>query len=121
MEETILRAALVPNEQTLLDWISTIHAQGIRRPGYPADRWAERFCAERMRTLGLEQVRLEPAELPYWEPRSASLHVDAGAERFEVPCFGLPFSVPTAGLHAELASFDTDARDAVRGKAGGGS
>ncbi len=117
MEDTILHAALVPEEHTLLDWISTIHAQGIRRPGYPADRWAERFCAEQMRTLGLEEVRLEPVDLPYWEPRSASLHVDAGAERFELPCFALPFSEPTAGLRAELASFDADAPEAVRGRA----
>ena len=109
--------ALVPNEKTLLDWIERIHARGIRRPGYPADRWAEQFCCERLREIGLEHVRLEPVELPYWEPRDAVLSVESGAERFELPCFPLPFSAPTPGMTAELAAFDASAPDAVRGKA----
>lgn len=33
----MLRESFVPDERTLLDWITRIHAQGIRRPGYPAD------------------------------------------------------------------------------------
>ena len=111
------RDALLPDEKTMLDWITTIHAQGIRRPGYPADRWAEGFCSEQMQALDLERVRLEPVELPYWEPRAAMLSVDAGAERFEVPCFALPFSEPTPGLRADLAAFDAGSPEAVRGKA----
>ena len=59
-----------------MEWIATIVAQGIRRPGYPADRWSEEWTAERMRELGLADVRLEPLELPYWEPRRAELRVD---------------------------------------------
>ena len=69
-----MRDELVPEKEEIFGWIEQIYAQGIRRPGYPADRWAEEFCAERFRALGLEEVRLEPAPLPYWEPRSWSLH-----------------------------------------------
>ncbi len=112
----MLRESLLPQESTLLDWIARIHAQGIRRPGYPADRWAEQLCGEELRRLGLENVRLEPVELPYWEPRAASLRVLVGPERFEVPCFPMPFSASTTGLRADLAAFDAAAPQQVRGK-----
>jgi hypothetical protein len=105
------------DERTLVEWIARIHAQGIRRPGYPADRWAEQFCRQRLLDLGLEDVRLEPVELPLWEPRATSLRVEAGAERFEVPCCALPFSAATGGVHAELVAFDPQRPELVRGKA----
>ena len=34
--------------------------QGIRRPGYPANEWAEGWIADRFRSIGLDNVRLEP-------------------------------------------------------------
>ncbi|MGD0947581.1 MAG: hypothetical protein ABSA52_09130 [Candidatus Binatia bacterium] len=37
----MLRPELVQKEAILLDWIAHIHAQGIRRPSYPADQRAE--------------------------------------------------------------------------------
>ena len=111
------RPELVPNEAVLLDWITRIHAQGIRRPGYPADRWAEQLCRQQLLQFGLENVRLEPVELPYWEPRAASLRIEAGAERFEIACCPLPFCAPTSGVTAELAAFDPAAPETVRGKA----
>ncbi len=112
-----LQPAAIADEHTLVSWIEAIHAQGIRRPGYPADRWAEQFCQARFLELGLENVRLEPVDVPYWQPGAASLCVDAGHERFEIPCFALPFSAPTAGLVADLAAFDTGTPETVRGKA----
>lgn len=113
----MVRDSLLADESTLLDWIGRIHAQGIRRPGYPADQWAEQFCRRQFLDLGLEQVRLEPVELPFWEPRAAALHVEAGAERFEIPCWALPFSTATPGVSAELAAFDAQRPEGVRGKA----
>jgi hypothetical protein len=113
----MLRPEFVPNEAVLLDWITRIHAQGIRRPGYPADRWAEQMCREQFLQFGLENVRLEPVELPYWEAHAAVLRIEAGAQRFEIPCFPLPFCAPTSGLSAELAAFDPAAPETVRGKA----
>src|SRR5208337_3114558 len=55
-----LQKAFVPDERTIFDWIETIFARGVRRPGYAADRWTENFCLERFHQFGLEQVRLEP-------------------------------------------------------------
>jgi hypothetical protein len=112
----MLRPELVKNEAILLDWIARIHAQGIRRPGYPADRWAEQLCRQQLLQFGLENVRLEPVDLPYWEPRAASLRIEAGAERFEISCCALPFCAPTPGVSAELAAFDPAAPETVRGK-----
>ncbi len=109
-------SSLVPDEGVLLEWIRRIHAQGIRRPGYPADRWAEQFCGDQLRRFGVENVRLEPVEVPYWEPKSAVLRVDGGGERFQIPCFPLPFSAPTPGVEGELTVFDATAPAAVRGR-----
>ncbi len=82
----------------MLAWIDAVVAQGIRRPGYPADRWTEAWAAEQFRELGLSDVRLEAVELPYWEPRRAELRV--GEECFT----GFPLPHAAAGdVEAELA------------------
>lgn len=109
-------ATLIPSVQTILGWIERIYSQGIRRPGYPADRWAEQFCVDELRALGLERVRLDPVRLPYWEPRAASLRASSGATTREIPCFALPFSAPTPRVEGELAPFNDSAPEAVRGK-----
>ena len=91
-----------------MGWIEQIFQQGIRRPGYDADRWTESWAADRFRTFGLEDVGFEAVELPMWvplgpahldawthEPRGASLHVDGLA---------LPHSRPAPeGIAADLA------------------
>jgi hypothetical protein len=111
------RDELVPDRRTIRGWIEQVFAQGVRRPGYPADLWAERFCAERFGELGLENVRLEPLSVPYWEPRSWSLRVRGRGEPLELPCFPLPHSAPVDALEVELAAFDATAPRAVAGKA----
>ena len=58
--DTVPRDKLIPSGDTIFAWIQEVFTQGVRRPGYPADRWAEQFCLERFRALGLENVRLEP-------------------------------------------------------------
>jgi hypothetical protein len=92
----------------------------VRRPGYPADRWSEQFCQERFRALGLENVRTEPVELPYWEPRQWSLTVwgdgSGVSQGLDLPCFPLPHSAPTAGLEAQLVPFDSQSPE--RGEGG---
>ena len=35
----------VPTDGTIFGWISEVFDQGIRRPGYPADEWAEGWIA----------------------------------------------------------------------------
>ncbi len=96
---------LVPATQTIFGWIKTICDFGIRRPGYPADIEAEKWAEERFREAGLQNVRLEPVELPRWEPKSWSLEIWPTAqtsERMELECFPLPHSAPTTGTEARV-------------------
>lgn len=114
-----VRQELLPSNDDIFGWIEQIFSQGVRRPGYPADRWAEEFCLRRFKQLGLENVRAEPVEVPYWEPRGASLTVWSGGaagSRLALDCFSLPHTAPTAGLEGPLAPFDGQSPDAVRGK-----
>ena len=76
---------LVPSSDWIRGLIEQIYAKGVRRPGSPANRWTVEFCAERFREFGLENVRLEPVSLPYWEPRSWSLHVTGADGQIDRP------------------------------------
>ena len=108
----------VPDADTIYGWIATVFGRGVRRPGYPADEWAEQWCAERFRELGLERVRLEPVEVPRWEPTAWSLDVVAAdGVGARVPCFPLPHAAPTEGLELELAAWDSANPSAVVGRA----
>lgn len=93
---------------TMMAWIEQIVAQGIRRPGYPADRWTERWVRDRFVEAGLEDVRLEPVDALLWEPHRWSLEVwrDGDDRRVtEIPCYAVPLSADTgpAGVVAELS------------------
>jgi hypothetical protein len=106
--------SLVPASELLVGWIDLICSQGIRRPGSQADEWATDWIADRFRELGLDDVHLEPVELPRWEPTRWSLRVSADGESFDVPCFPLPHSAPARdGIEAPIAAGDEDPRDAI--------
>src|SRR5262249_40235756 len=106
----------VPDEAEIFSWVETVFERGVRRPGYPADRWVESWIADRFGEIGLDAVRAEPVELRLWEPRAASPLVTAGdGTTLEPPCFALPHSVPVADIEADLVAFDADAPDGVRG------
>jgi len=110
----MIEAEFVPSEQQIYEWIETIFSQGVRRPGYPADRWAEDYAVDAFESIGLENVRKEPVELPYWEPLSASLTVTAGGETLDLAGFPMPHFV--AGLvDAPIVAFDEEQPDAVKG------
>jgi hypothetical protein len=108
-----MRDALTPSEAQIHGWIAEVFAQGVRRPGYAADRWAEGWIAERLRALGAEAVRMEPVELSRWEPRHASLSV-AGEE---IACFPLPHAAATPPIELPLVPFDPAEPARVRGAA----
>lgn len=110
--------AAVPTEETIYGWIRTIFSRGVRRPGYPADVWAERWIAARFRRLGLERVRLEPVSAQRWRPHRWSLEVmPAGGGSRLLRSYPVPYAAPTGGLELDLAAFDTAAPSAVAGKA----
>ena len=110
---------LIADEARIYSWIEQVYAQGVRRPGYPADRWAEQFCLDRFRDFGLEKLRLEPVELPYWEPRQWSLTVEddraSGGQTLDIPSFPLPHSAATTGLEGQLVAFDEQSPEEAKG------
>jgi hypothetical protein len=108
-----MRDAQVPGEWQVHGWIEEVFARGVRRPGYPADRWATQWAAERLRALGVESVRLEPVELFSWEPRRWSLRL--GGE--ELPSSPLPHAAPTPPVELPLVAFDPAAPERVKGAA----
>jgi hypothetical protein len=111
-DPSVVHSHLLPSQALLMSWIEDIVAQGIRRPGYPADDWTIDWAAERFADLGLD-VRLDPIEVRRWQPNRCALAVwpQASPEaRESIPCFAVPYSTPTAGLVAPLAAF-TDGAD----------
>jgi hypothetical protein len=113
-----MRTEAIPDETRIYAWIQEIFGHGIRRPAYPADRWAEAWSQRQFASFGLERVRAEPVELLYWEPHAASLSVWSEghpSRRLDVPCFALPFSAATPGTEHELLAFDDAASTSVRG------
>jgi hypothetical protein len=113
----MLQDGLLPREDAIFAAIGEIFARGIRRPGYPADRWAEEWIATRFRELGLDRVRHEPVTLPLWEPRQWSLDVVArtATEPWRIDCFPLPHAASTARVEAELVAWDPAAPERIRG------
>lgn len=108
----------IPDETRIFAWLEEVFSHGVRRPGYPADRWAEAWLQDQFRAVGLENVRAEPVEMQYWEPRQAALSVrGASGDWIEIPCFQLPYSAMADGLELDLIAFDSDAPDRVRGAA----
>ncbi len=99
--------AVAADTEQMLGWIEQIVAQGVRRPGYPADLWAESWCAERFDSFGLEGVSLEPVPLPLWEPLDEGFEVwptGAADRSVRLPGFILPHSAPAPdGIEADLA------------------
>jgi hypothetical protein len=108
-----------PERATILGWIREVVAQGIRRPGYPADDWVERWAADRFRAFGLQDVRLEPIEVRRWEPTAWSLTVTgADGATVAVDCFPLPYARPTppGGVDLGLVAHDDADPGASAGK-----
>ncbi len=96
----------IPSDDEILSWIEEVYSYGIRRPAYDADQKAEQFALEQFRAVGLENVRAEPVELPYWEPEFAFLSVTGDSGSFEVPCFPLPHSSPMDRIDLPLLSYE---------------
>ncbi len=107
----------VPSAARMMADIEAIVGLGIRRPGYAGDRRAEEWAARRFAEIGLENVVLEPVDLPMWESGSALLEVwpaddPAAARRFAG--FALPYTQGCAGLERDLVPADVaDVRDRI--------
>lgn len=109
--------ASVPDDDRIFAWIAEVFAQGVRRPGYPADRWAERWCQEQFRALGLDDVRAEPLTATTWEASDWSLVAIVGGEERELECHPVPYSAAVDDLEVELARYDPADPGMVTGRA----
>lgn len=107
----------MPSAAELLADIDKILSFGIRQPGHPGDRQAESWAARRFTELGLEDVALEPVELPMWESAGATLEVwpvgdPVAVRRFTG--FAPPYTQGCADLERDLVAFDAaSARDQI--------
>ncbi len=117
-DDGVIHGADVPAVATIFGWVETVVAEGIRRPGYAADQWAEEWCADRFREIGLSGVALEPVDVLRWEPTAWSLEVTAAdGTTTTLDCFPVPYAAPVEGLDVELAAFDAADPGVVAGKA----
>ncbi|MBX3286543.1 MAG: twin-arginine translocation signal domain-containing protein, partial [Actinobacteria bacterium] len=109
--------AAVPGTDTIFGWIEEVFGHGVRRPGYPADRWAEGWIEERFRQIGLEEVRAEEVDARRWEPTSWSLTVTSASGTRELEGFPVPFAAPTEAIELELAELPAEGPADVAGRA----
>ncbi|GAA2773150.1 hypothetical protein [Nonomuraea dietziae] len=97
---------IVPSAAQMMEWIETVVAEGVRRPGYPADDRVAKWAAGLFADFGLREVRLPPVELEAWHPVGATLraHLDTDpATIVEVAAFALPYTMEKARVTAPLA------------------
>jgi hypothetical protein len=113
-----LSDAAVPAKSEIFGWIQQIVAQGVRRPGYPADAWATDFVRAKFAELGLQNVRLEPIVVRRWRSNGATLRATPtlGAPR-NIPCTPVPFSAPVQNLELDLAPWVSATPQLVKDKA----
>jgi len=100
-----LKKELVPSTAEMMSWTSEIFKQGIRRPGYPADYWAEKWVKKQFDRMGLQEVTLDPVQVKKWEANETKLKVwlvDSPQDIYDIPCFPIPYTSPVKDLEAEL-------------------
>jgi hypothetical protein len=105
-----MRRPLVTSGEQMMQWTAEIFDQGVRRPGYPADAWVERWLVDRFVELGLSEVRLEPVPVPTWFPSRAT--VEVGGE--VLSGFALPHTVASGRITADLVRLGDEPNPAVQ-------
>jgi hypothetical protein len=109
MKKLTIHEELVPTTEEMMGWIEQVYQQGVRRPGYPADQWAEQWAYEQFVVLGLKDVRLEPVEVLWWVDVSCNMTVWLESDphnAFSPPCFPIPYSASTDGLEGLLSTVE---------------
>jgi hypothetical protein len=114
-ETRVTDSQMLPSVTDMLGWVEEVVAQGIRRPGYPADQWTEEFIFQKFVALGLESVRFEPVESTFWKDSHAELLVGTDPNSVAIDCFPVPLSEPIR-VQSEMARWDRAAPGAVAGK-----
>jgi hypothetical protein len=108
----------LPSEEQVFGWIEEVVSHGIRRPGYPADVWAENWIQQQFRDVGLENVHREDVPLRSWKPGTSSLRATTAAgETRDIKHFPVPYAAPVRDLDIELVAYDAANPAAVAAKA----
>lgn len=97
----------LPSQDEIHAWIQEVFDQGVRRPGYEADTWAEDWTQEQFEAAGLQDVRRESITVKRWEPTSWSLTATTrdGTTK-ELDGFPVPFAPPIERTEMQLVAFD---------------
>jgi hypothetical protein len=90
----------LPDQETIYAWIEELCRTPHRRPGTEEGQAAERWVADRLRELGLQEVTLDPVPITAWSARRWSL--TAGGAK--IPCFYVVNSgfTPPEGVKAPM-------------------
>ena len=103
---SFIKKEFVPSTNEMMAWTAEIFNHGIRRPGYPANYWAESWVNEQFKNYNLQDIKLDPISVKKWEATDAKLKiwlVYNPSEAFEIPCFPIPYTSPNNKLEAELS------------------
>ncbi|MHA1254140.1 MAG: M28 family peptidase [Promethearchaeota archaeon] len=101
-----IKKEFVPSTDDMMNWTEEIFNQGIRRPGYPADQWAENWIKEQFEIYNLQDIKFDPIPVNKWEASDAKLKlwlVDNPNEKLEISCFPIPYTSPNNDIEAELS------------------
>jgi hypothetical protein len=66
----------IPSAETIYSWIERLCQTAHRRPGTPEGHAAERWVADCMREIGVENVNLHAVPMTVWNAENWSLNVD---------------------------------------------
>ncbi|MCP4762744.1 MAG: M28 family peptidase [archaeon] len=100
-----LKNEFVPSKKKMMGWINEIYDQGIRRPGYPADDWVEKWIKKLLESYGLMDINFDPFPIKKWEADPEYLKIwsiNTPDEVIDIPFFPTPYSKSAEGIEAEL-------------------
>ena len=94
----------VPSMEQVVDWITTIYDQGVRRPGYPADEKVEHWLLKQFNDFGLNDITREQINIKKWEASGGILKLwgKDNSQFLEISCFPIPYSRPLDKCKGEL-------------------
>lgn len=102
---------IVPIKDVIIAWVSEIFHQGIRRPGYPADIWVEKWIKRKFEQFNLDEIILEPLKIQRWETNNANLVIwleETPEDRMKIPCFPIPYTISAKNIEGEVCNISNN-------------
>ena len=115
--DTLIKAALAGTQAYDITESLTTEI-GPRVGGSPQEALAREWAVAKFKEIGLENVRIEPFTMPYWERgiETASI-VSPNPQQLYITSLGGSVATPASGIEAEIAYFPTfeDLKNAPEG------